>query len=345
MKERSLGKIHEVWKRFRIVTSSRETIVFGITIGLFVLFTVLSGGTFASSDVIGIMAIAASELGIVVLGVGLLMISGEFDLSVGSVSAVGSLVVAKLYQLGLNPFLAMAIGIGCGIGAGAINGLVTVKFGIPSFIVTLGALMYWRGFVTLVTGGQPLIFRVDETHPAFATVFQGIFGRVSAPLIWFTVVVIILGLLLHFYRFGNHIFATGGNKEAARSMGINTDRTKLICFMIVGGLSAFSGVLMSIRSRGFYAAQGTGMELISIAAAVVGGTSLFGGMGNIVGVTLGILIIIFLEYGLIMARVPGFWYRIVLGIIIIAVVTMDKILRQKRQFNESTIYGGNAKHS
>ncbi len=331
MKERNLGKRHVVYQCFSRVALSREMIVFGMTISLFVLFTVLSGGTFGSSDVIGIMAISASELGVVVLGVGLLMVSGEFDLSVGSVSAVGALVVALLYQLGLNPFLAMAIGIGSGICAGAINGLVTVKFGIPSFIVTLGALMYWRGFVTLVTGGQPVIFRVDETHPAFVTVFQGIFGRVSAPLIWFTVVVIILGLLLHFHRFGNHVFSTGGNKEAARAMGINTDRTKLICFMIAGGLAAFSGVLMSIRSRGFYAAQGTGMELIAIAAAVVGGTSLFGGVGNIIGVTLGILTIIFLEYGLIMVRLPGFWYRIVLGIIITAVVIMDNILKQRRK--------------
>jgi len=329
MEERNLGKRHEVWQHFSRVASFRETIVFGIIIGLFVLFSVLSGGKFASSDVIGIMAIAASELGVVVLGVALLMISGEFDLSVGSVSAVGALAVAMLYQLGLNPFLATAIAIGCGICVGAVNGLLTVKFGIPSFIVTLGALMSWRGFVTLVTGGQPLIFRVGETHPAFFSVFQGNFGKVSAPLIWFIVVVIILRLLLHFHRFGNHVFATGGNKEAARSMGINTNKTKLICFMIVGGLAAFSGILQSIRSRGFYAAQGDGMELIAIAATVVGGTSLFGGVGNIVGVTLGILIIIFLQYGLIMIRVPGFWYKIVLGIIIITVVIMDKILKQR----------------
>ena len=324
MKER-----HEMRQRFSRVASFRETIVFGITVGLFVLFSVLSGGKFSSLDVIGIIAIAASELGIVVLGVALLMISGEFDLSVGSISAVGALAVAMFYQLGLNPFLAMAIGIGCGICAGAINGLVSVKFGIPSFIVTLGTMMSWRGFVTLVTGGQPLIFRVGEKHPAFFSTFQGIFGRISAPLIWFIVIVIILGLLLHFHRFGNHVFATGGNKEAARSMGINTNKTKLICFMIAGGLAAFSGILQSIRSRGFYAAQGDGMELIAIAAAVVGGTSLFGGAGNIIGVTLGLLIIIFLQYGLVMIRVPGFWYKIVLGIIIIAVVIMDKILKQR----------------
>lgn len=331
MKERSSGTRHEVRQLFSRVASLREAIVFGIAIALFVLFNVLSGGVFASSDVIGIMAISTSELGIVVLGVALLMICGEFDLSVGSVSAVGALIAATLYQLGLNPFLATAIAVGGGMGTGAVNGLVTVKFGIPSFIVTLGALMAWRGFVTLVTGGLSVIFRVRETSPAFFSVLQGHVGRVSAPLVWFVVTAIILGLLLHFHRFGNHVFATGGNKEAARAMGINTNKTKVICFMTVGGLAAFSGIMQIARSRGFQAAQGTGMELTAIAAAVVGGTSLYGGVGSIVGAVLGVLIIIFLQFGLIMARVPGFWYKLILGVIIIAVVIANKILEQRRK--------------
>lgn len=333
MKERNSGTRHEVRQRFSRVASTREAIVLAIAIGLFVLFNVTSGGKFASGDVIDIMAISASELGIVVLGVGLLMIGGEFDLSVGSVSAVGALIVATLNQLGLNPFLATAIAVGGGMGAGATNALVTVKFGIPSFIVTLGALMAWRGFVTLITGGQVLIFRVREAHPAFFSVLQGHVGRVSAPLIWFVGTAIILGLLLHFHRFGNHVFATGGNKEAARAMGINTNKTKMISFMIVGGLAAFSGILQSIRSKGCYAAQGTGMELIAIAASVVGGTSLFGGVGSILGVVLGVLIIIFLQFGLIMAKVPGFWYKLILGVIIVAVVTVNKVLEQRRKLS------------
>jgi len=331
MKERSSGTRHEVRQLFSRVASAREAVILGIAIGLFVLFNVLSGGVFASSDAIGIMAISASELGIVVLGVALLMICGEFDLSVGSVSAVGALIVATLYQLGLNPFLATAIAVGGGMGAAAVNGLVTVKFGIPSFIVTLGAMMAWRGFVTLVTRGQVVIFRVREAYPAFFSVLQGDVGGVSAPLIWFVVTAIILGLFLHFHRFGNHVFATGGNKEAARAMGINTNKTKVISYMIVGGLAAFSGILQSIRSKGFYAAQGTGMELIAIAASVVGGTSLFGGVGSIVGAALGVLIIIFLEFGLILARVPGFWYKLILGVIIVAVVIMNKALEQRRK--------------
>lgn len=331
MKEGSSGRKHELLQLFSRVTSARETIVFGMTIGLFALFTLISGGTFASIELMGIMSISASELGIIALSVALLMISGEFDLSVGSVSAVAAYVMAMLYQLGLNPFLAMAIAVGSGMAAGTINGLITVKFGIPSFIVTLGTMMMWRGIVSLGTGGQWIIFRVRETHPVFYSALLADIGAVSAPLIWFVVVAILMVLLLNFHRFGNHVFATGGNREAARAMGININKTKVICFMILGGLAAFSGVMRLTRIRGFHALQGEGTALISIAAVAIGGTSIYGGVGTIVGTVLGVLIITFLEFGLIMAKVPGFWYKIILGMLIVAVVVINKVIEQRRK--------------
>ncbi len=331
MKEGSSGRKHEVLQLFSKVTSARETIVFGMTIGLFALFALMSGGTFASTELMGIMSISASELGIIALSVALLMISGEFDLSVGSVSAVAAYVMAMLYQLGLNPFLAMAIAVGSGMAAGTINGLITVKFGIPSFIVTLGTMMMWRGIVSLGTAGQWIIFRVRETHPAFYSALLADIGAVSAPLIWFVVMAILMVLLLNFHRFGNHVFATGGNREAARAMGININKTKVICFMILGGLAAFSGVMRVTRIRGFHALQGEGTALISIAAVAIGGTSIYGGVGTIVGTVLGVLIITFLEFGLIMAKVPGFWYKIILGILIVAVVVINKVIEQRRK--------------
>jgi len=331
MKERSSGIKHEVWQRFSRLASAREAIIFGVTIGLFVLFTFLSGGKFISADVVSILAISAAELGIVALGVAMLMTCGEFDLSVGSVTAVGSIIAATLYQLGLNPFLALAIAVGGGVVAGAINGLVVVKFGIPSFITTLGTMMVWRGLVSVVTKGYTIIFRVVDTHPAFHNILQGGMGVVPAPLLWFVVMIIVLMLLLNFHRFGNHVFATGGNKEAARAMGINTNKTKVACFMIVGGLAAFSGVMQLVRIRGFQALQGTGMELMAIGAVVIGGTSLFGGTGTIIGAALGVLIVTFLQFGLIMAGVAGFWYKVVLGVLIIAVVAMNTVVERRRK--------------
>jgi simple sugar transport system permease protein len=323
-----------VWQRFGRVISAREAITFTVTVGLFVLFTATSGGKFADTTVMSIIAISASETGIIVLGVALLMIGGEFDLSIGSVSALCALIMAGLYrQQGLNPFLAIAIAVAGGVVTGAINGLVTVKFGLPSLIVTLGTMMAWRGLINVITEGSTTIFRVENTHPVFYSLLQGKMGAgiVSAPLIWFVVIIIMLVLLLNFHRFGNHIFATGGNREAARAMGINTDKTKVILYMIVGGLSAFSGIMQLTRIRSFQASQATGIEFMVIAAVVVGGTSIFGGAGTIIGAGLGVLIITFIYFGLTLARVPAFWYKFVVGVIIVAVVAVNKVLEQMRK--------------
>ncbi len=315
----------------RRLASAREAAIVGVAIGVFVIFAFASGGSFATPKVISIIAISSAELGLIALGVALLMISGEFDLSVGSVSALGALIVAMFYKLGLDPFLAMAIGVGGGIAAGALNGLLTVKFGLPSFIITLGTMMMWRGILYVATEAWVIEFYVRETHPAFYSFLHADLGIVSAPLLWFVAMIIILTLLLNFHRFGNHVFATGGNKEAARAMGININKTKVTCFMIAGGLTAFSGIMQVTRIQGFQALQGEGIPLMAIAAVVVGGTSLFGGAGTIIGASLGVLIITFLEFGLIMARVPGFWFRLVLGITIIVVVSVNKVLEGRRK--------------
>lgn len=331
MKERNSGRTHEVLQLFRIITSSRGVIIFGVAIGLFVLFVFTTEGAFASIRVIDIMCTSASELGLIVLSVALLIIAGEFDLSVGSVSALGALMMTVLYQLGLNPFLAMGIILGGGMITGAINGLVAMKLGLPSFIVTLGAMMAWRGVIYVITEGVTIGFHVRETHPAFYSVLLADIGAVSAPLLWLIVTAIMLTLLLNFHRFGNHVYATGGNREAARAMGININKIKVICFMIVGSLAAFSGVMQVTRIRGFHAQQGMETPLMAIAAVVIGGTALSGGVGTIVGAALGVLIITFLKFGLILSGVSGFWYQVLLGLIIVVVATINMTLERRRK--------------
>ena len=330
MKERSSGKARNIGILRRLSTV-REIIIFGVSVGMFILFFFTSEGKFVSPAVIDIISVAVSELGLIVIGVALLMISGEFDLSVGSVSAIGALIVAKLYQLGLNPFLALVIALGAGMAMGAINGLVTVKFGLPSFIVTLGTMIAWRGVIYVITAGIPLGFRVIETHPAFYNFLVGDVGVIPVPSIWFIVSAIILMLILNSHWFGNHVYAVGGNKETARAMGINTDKTKVICFMLVGMLSAFVGVMRVTRIRGFHALQGSEIELMAIAAAVIGGTLLSGGVGTIVGACLGALVITVLEYGLIMSGIGAYWYKLVLGIIIVSVVIINKVFERRRE--------------
>jgi len=330
MKERSPGKAKNIGILRRLSTV-REIIIFGVSVGLFILFFFTSEGKFVSLVVMDIISVAVSELGLIVIGVTLLMISGEIDLSVGSVSALGALTAAKIYQLGLNPFLALVIALGVGMAVGAINGLVTVKFGLPSFLVTLGAMIAWRGVIYVITAGVPVGFRVMETYPAFHNFLVGDVGVIPVPSIWFIIFAIIFMLILNSHWFGNHIYAVGGNKETARGMCINTDKTKVICFMLVGGLSALSGGMRVTRIRGFHALQGSGMELMAIAAAVIGGTLISGGTGSIVGACLGTLVITVLDYGLIMSGISSYWYKLVLGIIIVSVVLINKVFEQGRE--------------
>jgi len=316
----------------RKVIFAREITIFLIAIVLVVLFYFTSfQHRFVSPDVLRTIFTAAPELGLIVTGVTLLMISGEFDLSVGSLSGFCALIAVELYGFGVNPFLSLAIVLCLGFAMGAINGLITVKSGIPSFIVTLGMMMVWRGAIYVLTEGVTVRYPVRHTHPAFYNLFAGELAGIPVQFLWFLLVTVIFTLILNHHRFGNHVYATGGNKESAKAMGINVDKTKVICFILVGILSAFAGVLQAIRVRGFYAQQGTGMELMAIAATVVGGTSLFGGVGTLVGALIGVLVISFLEYGLIVSRVPGYWFRVVLGMLIIIVAIVNWFAEKRRE--------------
>lgn len=310
----------------------REAMISLIALGLVVLFYFTSfQHKFLSLAVLQTMFTSASELGIIVIGVTLLMIAGEFDLSVGSVSGFSALIAVELYVLGLNPFLALAIVLGMSLAIGAVSGLIRVKSGVPSFIVTLGMLMLWRGVIYIVTAGSTLRYPVRQTHPAFNNLFTAEVAGIPVQFLWFILIAVVSAVILNHHRFGNHIYATGGNVEAAKAMGVNTNRTKVICFMLVGVLSAFAGVLRASRVRGFYVQQGSGMELMAIAAAVVGGTSLFGGVGTTIGALIGVLVITFLEYGLIVSRVPGYWFRAILGILIILVAVVNWLVEKRRE--------------
>jgi simple sugar transport system permease protein len=272
-----------------------------------------------------------SEFGIIALGVGLLMIAGEFDLSVGSVLAFSALVFTWTNELSLNPFVGLLITLAAGVLTGLTNGLITVKGKIVSFITTLGAMMFWRGLTLMLSRGEMQAIHL-ESYPLFLQLFIGEwFGFFPAQFFWFLLLAIILTLLLHFRRFGNWIFSTGDNALAARSMAINTDMVKITCFIIVGVLTAFAAVLQTTRLSAFSSRVGTGWELSAIAAAVVGGTSLRGGIGNMIGIFLGALVIIVIENALVLARLPYEWTFMVFGIVILFSVLLDLLIERRVQ--------------
>ncbi len=271
-----------------------------------------------------------SEFGIIVLGAGMLMIVGEFDLSVGSVLAFASFIFAALLRAGVPPLPAFLITLISGAGMGALNGFITVKGRILSFVTTLGTMMLWRGLTLLVTGGTQ--FACDVTvYPAFTAALNGkIGGYFPIQALWFLFFAVILYLVLHRHKFGNWIFATGDSKLAARAMCIRTDIVKILAFVIVGVLVAFSSVIQISRVGSFSSRVGTGWELRVIAAAVVGGTSLLGGRGSMIGIFLGALIIIVIENALTIMRLPYEWTFSVYGAVILLSALLDLFIEKKK---------------
>jgi simple sugar transport system permease protein len=292
--------------------------VFLVLAALAVLFTFLSPERrFASPENLNILLAEGSEFCIVVLGVGLLMICGEFDLSVGSILVFCSFIFIRLFQMGLNLFLVLAAVLVLGAAAGFLNGLVTVKGRIPSFITTMGAMMFWRGLTLLLSEGYTAAFD-QALSPRFTAFLTGtIAGVVPVQAAWFAGIGLVLGILLHNHRLGNWVYSTGGNPTAARAMGILVEWVKVLCFSIVGLLCAFVGVMQVVRVSSFFSRAGDGWEMKAIAACVVGATALTGGRGSMAAILLGALIISVIENALVMLRITYFWTYMVFGLVII----------------------------
>jgi simple sugar transport system permease protein len=208
--------------------------------------------------------------------------------------------------------------------------VITVKTGIPSFITTLGAMLFWRGLTLLWSEGlqTPLD---TERFPFLTKLFTGtVAGVVPMQFLWFLITAMLLGILIHFHKFGNWVFATGDQKLAAKAMGINTNVIKMLCFSIVGLACSFVAIMQLVRVETFTSRAGDGWELKAIAASVVGGTALTGGIGNIAGVFWGALIISAIENGLVILRLPYHWTYIIFGIVIVFSVVVNAFIEQKR---------------
>ena len=262
---------------------------------------------------------------IVAIGIAILMISGEFDLSVGSVFALVPMAIVQLTHQGFNIWFSIALGLSIGIIIGFINGFITLRFGIPSFIATLGMLYIARSLTTVATAGFPPPFPHELPNEMF--VYQ--FELFRASLYWSLLVAVILGILLHRSNLGNWIYATGGDVIAASSMGIKTNNIKMFCFILCGFLAGFAGMIQTFRLEAPLPSQGYLLELESIAAAVIGGVSLFGGIGTVIGAMIGAVLIRFLESGIIMARIDAEWFRAGLGTLIILSVVFNTYISRR----------------
>ena len=277
---------------------------------------------------IAVLLKSMSALGIMAIGVGILMISGEFDLSVGTLYTFCAIVTATMVkEYALSPYLAMIIGIIVGIVAGLIHGNIVNRFTIPSFIVTLGAMLLWKGGTLLYHGAKSLRYKYESE--TYKTVLTGDIGVIDASFLWFIGVGIVFYFIVHHHKIGNHFFAVGGNPEAAIAIGINPKRVKLIAFSIAGGCAALSGVVAMSRVGSVQPGGGLGLELEAIAACVIGGCALMGGRGSILGIMLGTALIYTIQDLLLLLRAPGFYFEMFVGGLIVLAVIINVTIRKR----------------
>ncbi len=269
---------------------------------------------------------AIPVLGCLALGAGVLMIAGEFDLSIGSVYTLTAVIMAVAVGNGVNAFAAAAMGIGIGAAIGVLHGAITLRFGLPSFIVTLGGLLFWRGAVLLFNGAVQVRF---DPGPAFSGLFAGTFLGINAAFWWFAILSALFFLLLHRHKFGNHVFATGGNRAAATAIGIDTNRVKIAAFAIAGAMAAFAGILATSRVGSVQPGQGAGLELQAIAACVIGGLSLAGGRGSLMGIVLGAMLIHTITDVLLLLRAPGFYLDMFIASLIVVAAAFNHAVERR----------------
>jgi ribose transport system permease protein len=283
---------------------------------LILVFTLLSPVFFTQGNFANIGR-QTSLVSIMAVGMTMVIVTAEIDLSVGSTLALAGMAAALAMQVANFWFVGVAAGLATGALVGLVNGTLVTQLRIPSFIVTLGMLGICRGIAMVITGTAPVLI----SNRTFADLFgQGSLFGIPAPIV-LTILALAFGFyLLHLSTFGRKLYAAGGNPVAARYSGINVARVKTVAFVITGIFAGFAACVLSAFGEASRPDSGAGLELDVIAAVILGGTSLFGGRGTIIGTLIGSLIIGILNNGLVLVGVDSSWQIAVKGAIIIFAV-------------------------
>jgi len=296
---------------------------------LVILFQIRSNGVFLGYDNLrGILGFLP-EMGLIAIGVTLLMIAGEFDLSVGSVFALGPMVMAVLMVHGWPFWPAMGVGLLACAAIGLVNGWVTCQYDIPSFISTLGMMFMARSLTVVVSGGFPPRLNFDAIPADLFVAYVGPGAMFRASFVWFVGIAVVATLLLSRTNFGNWVRATGGFLPAAQAMGIPTKWVKITCFVICSVLAGFAGVIQVLRLGSPLPSLGLGYELQAVAAAVIGGTALAGGIGSVIGGIIGATLIRVIDNGMVMSQISGNWFQFAVGALTIFAVVGNAWLRRR----------------
>jgi ribose transport system permease protein len=263
--------------------------------------------------------------GLLAIGITYAIITGGIDLSIGSIFAVVIVITGDLLVRGMNPVLAITVGMALGFVLGVVNGLLITKLKLQPFIATLGTMSAYRGIAYIYTGGWPVLDIPDN----FRSMLAGdVVKDVPVSVIILIAFTIVSHIVLKYTKLGTYIFAIGGNEEATKLSGVNVDRTKILTYALCGVGAALAGMILLARLGSGEPATGQGYELNAIAAAAIGGASLAGGKGNMIATLLGAILLSALKVGLVVVGVDSFWQYIATGAIIV-VAAYSEVIQDK----------------
>jgi len=297
----------------------------GTLIGLVLIFSVFAAlsPTFLTSQNLVNLLQQSSINACIAVGMTLVIISGGIDLSVGPVAALSAVVSATLLANGAPAWAGVAVGLGVGVACGTLNGMLVAYGGLQPFIVTLGTLSIFRALALIYTGGNP----VFSIPPEFREWFASSPLLLPMPVLIVSVVGLLAWLLLRKAPLGEYIYAVGGNEEAARLAGVPIERTKIAAYAISGGLASLAALVVVARLGAAEPILGNLWELEAIAAAAIGGASLLGGKGGIVGTLLGAIILGAMRNGLTLMNVQAFYQLLATGVVILLAMLVDRLTR------------------
>lgn len=296
---------------------------------IYLLFLLGSPDVFTRFDIYYSFMSTIPFIGILALAMTFVVILGEMDLSFPSVLAFSAWVFGKVLELAGNVWLAAFASLATGVVAGLLNSLLIVKVRIPSLVATIGTQFFFRGLVNVCAEGKGISLVPAKDSFFYEMCVGRLGGVIPAQALWMLGLAGLFWLLLNRHRFGAHVLLVGDNKDSALMMGIEIDRVKTLVFTQMGFFAAFAGILSTLEVTYFWPSQGQGYLLTTLAAVFIGGTSVFGGKGTILGTFIGSLIIGSLEAGIIAIGLTGFWIQLIHGLIIMISVSIYSVILRK----------------
>ena len=320
----------------RRVTKQREFMIFAIVLVVFIVMSFASPYFLNSGNLLALL-LGLSVEALIAVGMTNLMVSGGFDMSVGSVVAFTGAAVAICITSGVPVVLAVFIGLAIGTCIGLFNGFVVSKLGINPFVTTLASLSLFRGLTLIITKGQ----NISELGDSFTVIGQKTIFGIQTPIIYAVILVIVGDILLRKSRFFRQNYYIGGNEKAAKLSGIPVNKMKILNYGITGLLAGFAGIVMTARLGTASVTAGTGLELRVITAVIIGGASLQGGEGTVIGAFLGSLLMALITNALTLLGVDVYWQTFVIGATLLIAVLIDRLGKIRKEKIAMAKKGGN----